>query len=611
MLSPTGPPVPSRGRPRAPIAALLGFAAVSGLFRVRSYDVFWHLAAGRWIWSHGSLPHTDPFRFTSDAVPWVDHEWLFQVLLHGLETLVGLNGLVVARALTAVGLAILLLVALRRSGVPKSQAVLVALVGLLGARPRMFLRPEFVTLVILTTFLAVLQEARRATRTDHGAAGRPWLAAAAALVVLWANFHPGALVAPPVAGAYLLGSKLSDARSGQGWSWRTVVGFPALLVGLLALNPYGLQIFAVPREIGSSLEGLGGVNPEWLPLWSGPIAHDSLYFFTVLAALGMLIVATLRVGSPDGAADGDGLLARFRRLDGATGLAALALLVLSVTSIRHQPLFYMAAALFAGECLAGSWVPSEDASRNDRKLSLLATALCLLALLWTVLPPSRGPLAPRQGRYHVGLGLEPNRFPVGQVDSLLAWQSTAGGAHPVGPLHNNVAWGGYLLWRLFPPRQVFIDGRNEVNPGLLRELGAARHSNRQWNDMLERYGIDGAVVRYEQRTLQVIEASSDPAAPPRTVRRTPNSLFFPRERFALVYWDDVGMLLIRRSPERVAALRAVETRWVDPEDVAWTLRRAQEDPAFRERAVAEVRRKLHQDPDCTRAHRLLSSLLAL
>jgi hypothetical protein len=99
-------------------AALLLFAAVAGAFRVRAYDLFWHLAAGRWIAEHGRLPRSDPFRFTHDGAPWVDHEWLFQVAAHGLERLMGVAGLEGVRIAAAVGLAALLLVALRRSGAP-------------------------------------------------------------------------------------------------------------------------------------------------------------------------------------------------------------------------------------------------------------------------------------------------------------------------------------------------------------------------------------------------------------------------------------------------------------------------------------------------------------
>lgn len=614
-----------------PAVSLLAFAALAGTFRIKAYDLFWHLASGRWILEHGRIPRSDAFRFTSEGAPWVDHEWLFQVGAALTERVVGLDGLGLLRAGAAVALAGLLLGALRRAGVPAAWAVPAIAAALLGARARMFLRPELVTLLALPVLLALLQELRRAGPRRRVA----WGGAAAVLTVLWANAHPGALAAVPVTLAYLVGSRLPGGsgapRRGDLPPGRTtVLALPAALAAAVLANPFGTRIAAVPTAIGRSLEGLPGVNPEWLPLWHPAIARDSLYFFAAAAALVVLAAVTLR---------------RTGRLDPATGLSALALLGLAVTSIRHQALFYAGGAFFAGECLAelarcgslparrrlgrragrdpaGSAVPEgseasasgaahhRDAPRAAAGIgsptprsAALAMALCVVASLWAVVPPSRGPLAPRQGLYPFGLGLEPERFPVHLAEVVNSeWPG-------LGNLYNNVAWGGYLLWRLYPPRRVFIDGRNEVDPGILRELAAARRSNLAWQELLERHRIDGSVVRYDDRTLRVVEPGTDPAGEAVVTRRSPHALLFPRERFALVAWDDAGMLFVRRTRERAARLARLEYHALHPEDRAWTLARAAADPAFRRAALAEARHRLAQDPPSDRARELYEELL--
>lgn len=576
---------------RGATVALLTFAALAGAFRVRAYDLFWHLAAGRWIVEHGRLPRTDPFRFSSGGAPWVDHEWLFQVAAYGVERLGGLPGLVLARCAAAVVLTGLLLAGLRRSGVPRAWAVLVVLTAVLGARPRMFLRPELATLVALALLLSLLQAWRRARP------GRPrlaWAGAMTALVLVWANAHPGALAAPPVALAFLLGARLPGG-SGEPWrgpaapSWAWVAVLPVALAAALLANPYGAAIASVPAAIGASLEDLAGVNPEWLPVWHPVIAHDSIYFFASVAVVVILAVVAAR---------------RTSRLDPATGLAALAVGGLATTSIRHQALFYVAASFFAGECLAQLARRDSEASgtvaTRDRRVAALGAVLCLLAGAWVLFPPSRGPLAPLQGRYSPGLGLEPGRFPVHLVGVAAEdWRE-------VGNLYNNVAWGGYLLWRLYPPRQVFLDGRNEVDPEILREIAAARRSNDAWEALLERYDVDGALVRYEERQLQVVEPG--PEGAPVVVHHTPNAVLFPRDRFALVAWDDAGMLLVRRTPERAARLARDEYRHLDPEDWRWTLARAASDPEFRQVALAEAERRAREDPPSERARGLAEAL---
>lgn len=609
----------SRALAAGPAAALLFFAAVAGAFRVRAYDLFWHLAAGRWIVEHRRPPRSDPFRFTHDGAPWIDHEWLFQVVAYGLERLAGTSGLGLLRSAAAVALAGLLLAALRRSGAPVAWAVPAVLAALLGARPRLFLRPELVTLLAIPLLLALLQELRR----SKGRRRLALSALAVALVLVWANAHPGALAAPPLALAFLVGTRLPGGLAADGTRagvrpvpWRLVLGLPLALAAVLLVNPYGAAIVSVPGAIGASLEELGGVNPEWLPLWHPWIARDSLYFFTVAGALAALALVTFR---------------RTRRLDPATGLTTLALAALAATSIRHQSLFYVGAVFFAGECLAalqiapfslgpstahrsapcrsggrGTPPPHPRAADAAGRVGgpVLAIVLCLLAALWAAVPPTRGPLAPRQGRYTLGVGVEPGRFPEHLAGAVAAdWPE-------VGHLYNNVAWGGYLLWRLYPPRQVFVDGRNEVDPQILRELAAARRSSRAWEELLARYDVDGAVVRYEERPLTVLEPPAVEGGEPAVVRRTPHAVLFPRERFALVDWDDAGMLLVRRTPERAARLARVEYRFLDPEDRAWTLARAQRDPSFRAAALAEAERRLREGPPSRRARDLAAALAA-
>ena len=180
----------------------------------------------------------------------------------------------------------------------------------------------------------------------------------------------------------------------------------------------------------------------------------------------------------------------------------------------------------------------------------------------------------------------------------------------MGNLYNDVAFGGYLLWRLYPPRQVFIDARNEVNPGLFHELAAARASEEGWTALLTRYGIDGALVRYDDRPRPVLSPPSagGPGGPPRVEHHTTNSLFFPRERFALVYWDDVAMIFLRRTPERAALLEREEYRFVHPEDWRATLAQAERDPFFRAAALAEIERRLREDPGVDRALQLRQAL---
>jgi hypothetical protein len=77
----------------APLPVLLVAAgALAGAFRLRSYDLFWHLATGKHILESGAVPRGDPFSFTAAGAPWVDHSWLFQLVLWGAWDLAGVWG---------------------------------------------------------------------------------------------------------------------------------------------------------------------------------------------------------------------------------------------------------------------------------------------------------------------------------------------------------------------------------------------------------------------------------------------------------------------------------------------------------------------------------------
>jgi hypothetical protein len=354
------------------------------------------------------------------------------------------------------------------------------------------------------------------------------------------------------------------------------------MVAALGASPFGYEVLAVPFRIAGALEGLDAINPEWTPAWSAPQP--------ALLAGAAALVALLAAGAW-----------RARRVDPATGLATGLLALLALSGVRHQGLFFLGAAFLAGELLADLGRARRGGPAAGRNPRLAVVALSALAALWCLWPPPTGPLRPRQGPFRPGAGLEPGRFPERVVDRL---EALAG----VGPLYNDVAFGGYLLWRLHPPRRVFIDGRNEVNPGLLGELSRARPAAGAWNDLLDRFGVDAALVRYDERLYPVTLPGGGEDGEDRMVWQTPSAVLFPPERYALVAWDDAGMLFLRRTAPREALLAREEYRFVHPENRRATLMAASANESFRSAALEELGRKLEEDPRCSRALALREAL---
>jgi hypothetical protein len=563
---------------------------------VRSVDAFWHLAAGRWMLDHGELLRHDPFRFTSGGAAWVDHEWGFQLLVAAVERAGGIPAIVAARAALLAALAALLWTLARRRGAPAAAAAAITLVVTLGVRGRFFVRPEVASICLLAVLLALLEAGRGGRRYS--------LAAVPLLAVVWVNLHPGALVAPMVVLAYLVGWRSSSRRgnaSSSGprgastiaadaatapWAarrpdqpgWLTVFGLPAATLLALLANPWGWHLFAVPLRISTALAAIEATNPDWSPLWRAPRPG-----FVLWMALLVALFATLR--------------RRGLSVDLPNALVIGVLAVLGVAGVRHQPLAWVASGPWAAAAVAS--LANSGARWRLARLApaTLAWLACGLAVAWCIAPPSRGPLRPRGSPPRFGTGIQPGLFPAAAVDRVRELPG-------LGNLYNDVAFGGYLAWRMFPPRQVFVDSRNELAPELLVELSAARRDSRRWQALLERWAIDGAIVRYDDRPLPVFSGGG-------RKEHTISALWFPREQFALVHWDDVAMLFVRRRPDREAFLARREYRFVQPEDWRATLLAAARDPRLRDGVAADLRRRLAEDPTSERALRLQAALAEL
>src|SRR5207247_2853867 len=82
------PNIPTSQLPNIPTsqsiaaAALFLLVAIAAVTPIRSYDYFWHLAAGRWIVDHRAIPVSDPLAVASAKTPWINGEWLYEVALY-------------------------------------------------------------------------------------------------------------------------------------------------------------------------------------------------------------------------------------------------------------------------------------------------------------------------------------------------------------------------------------------------------------------------------------------------------------------------------------------------------------------------------------------------
>ena len=546
------PTVPGRTL-RIPLLIILTAVlagALLGTFEIANTSVGWHLASGRWILEHRAFIHTDPFSFTSEQAPWIDHEWLFQVGAAIAHRIGGDPALVALRALGVGTLALLLLAFGVRSGLSPPIALLVSIACVVGARPRFFLRPELVTLLVVPA--ACWLYLTRSDRTTWR-----WLACLAVIMVIGANSHGGALVVPFLLGGMLAAETLQTLFQRR---WRTpevASGFAAVAVAALALlvNPYGWQLYEVPFKLAHLVDQPHIPNPEWV---SPTFAQTpSLYLALIVA----VVIMGIRERN----------LARWALLAMASALA--------FRHIRNLGLFFVLLPLVATPALASWRALAQPAAEWDRVFRRTGVLAVLAAVVLAVsVAASPWPV--------FGFTFAEGYFPAAACDFL----DREGLPH--NQLYNDVRFGGYLIERYAPSRLVFQDDRNEIHEPLLREIWRIFQTTdvRAWNSLLESYGCDTALVRYHP-PLQVEPPDGEGV----TVRGF-SARWFPRRDWALVYWDDVAMVFVRRGDASPELVERFEYRIIRPDDLdhlKWQLRQR---PRSATAAALEAHGRLLRDP---------------
>jgi hypothetical protein len=558
-------PQTTSDHPRVPTLILIAAAltgAVLGLFEIANTSIGWHLASGDWILQNRAFLRADPFSFTSGGAPWIDHEWLFQVVVSVVDSVAGPGGLVALRALISSTIAVFLLIVSIRNGLSPAAALVLSLVCVAGARGRFFVRPELVTLVIVPTAVWLfLQRAQRNSLL--------WLTALAGLMAVGANAHGGALVVPPLL-AGILAAEVAQMAFDRRWRPTTLIsglGGIAAAAAALLVNPYGWRLFSVPLHL-SRLVDLDHIpNPEWIS--PSPLQAPALY-----AALTASVVI---------------LALRERRLTYWAVLLMTA--ALALRHIRNVGLFFVLLPLVVSPALATWRTLTTDAMHNEhvrKRTNLLAVmAVFVLAVSLAIAPRPR-----------FGFGLAEDYYP----DSACSFLDVEG--LPRNRLYNDVNFGGYLIHRYAPEREVFQDDRNEIHEPLLRRIWEIFRASdvAAWSEMLDDYDADTALLRYHPPI-----SVSDPAGNPLGVRGF-STLWFPAGDWALVYWDDVAMVLVRRRGAPPEWLQRHEYRAIRPDDLPELAKRVASDAGFRAEVARELERALRSNQGGQRAGAIVELL---
>ncbi|HZP48368.1 MAG TPA: hypothetical protein VFB07_07540 [Vicinamibacterales bacterium] len=274
------------------LACIASLAAMLIVHTGADPDLWGHLRFGMDMLASGRLASHDPYSFTSD-IPWVNHEWLAEVIFAALFSRLGAIGITLLKTAIVGAVAAIAWRGVRRAGgTPFAAAALTTALVIVTSYRTVPIRPQLFSVLFFTLLLVI------ADRIEHG---RERAALAIPLLFcVWANAHGGWIVG---FGALTLWAI---------WTRRFVL-IAAAAAGTL-VNPYGIGLWFFIRDT------VGLARPDisdWLPIYRLPLtlipvecavpalAVAAMWYTRripparQLAVLGLLAFGTVRVGRID------------------------------------------------------------------------------------------------------------------------------------------------------------------------------------------------------------------------------------------------------------------------------------------------------------------------
>jgi hypothetical protein len=268
-------------------------------------DLWGHLRFGLDMLASKALHTSDPYSFTADR-PWLNHEWLSELLMGIAYTWLGPLGLGLLK-LAAIGVvtATLVRVAVDEHATPLARDLFVVLAVFATYSRTQVVRPQLFSVALFCVLLYLLR------LSDRGRQRALW--GVPLCFGVWANLHGGWIVGLAVLGVWSVGDAWQH-RGGRRLATLTLVGAVSLAATLV--NPYG---FGLWQFIAETVRPARPDITDWKPLLHLPpsiLAIEAILPAIALVALwkarpawriplrnaavlGLLVVATFRVGRVD------------------------------------------------------------------------------------------------------------------------------------------------------------------------------------------------------------------------------------------------------------------------------------------------------------------------
>ncbi len=408
-------------------------------------DTGWHVRTGEWILANRRVPSQDLFSYTKAGQPWFAWEWLWDLSFAWMHQHGGMTAVVLASMLVLCFTSVLLFRLVRRQSGNALLAISIIFLVTGGSAIHWLARPHLFTLLFTVMFYSILE------RVHEGHTRLLWLLPP--LILLWTNLHGGFFVGLILIAAYAGGELIRALLEGrpEGRSEALSRAVPYLSAGVgcalvTLVNPYFYHLHAHIFDYLTDNYQFRNIEE----FQSFNFHHPVTVFFEPMLLLGLAAAVW-----------------SLARRDYVHALLIACWAHLALVAVRNTPIFMIVASVPVASMLRqlveelparnlASWLRRAAANavrftaefgQTDsipRVHVVSALAVCVLV---TVL---YAPNAPAQCRAEY----DAKHYPAKAVEML-----RKGG--PSETIFTEDAWGGYLIYQLYPANKVFIDGRSD------------------------------------------------------------------------------------------------------------------------------------------------------
>lgn len=450
-------------------------------YNAEDSDIWWHLAMGRHYVTNLTMTVDHAiFSWTPVATDWIYNTWLGSTLLYLSFQALGGLGLWMIQWGVLIGVFLLIFLYARSVKVAlTSKIIVLLLLCVLPIVPSIMLyKPELFSVFLFSAYLFTYFYGKTGNRNVF------WLFPL--LMILWVNLHGGfmfglifvSLIAVCETANYVLFKK-NPLPSKQ-----LVVLIVATGLTYLAtlINPYGIgylksiYVNAISEQYAEYFSVITAYKPLWKFLFPGDmnVMYANHYFFKtgwclIILAVLLTVMITKKYRSN-------------RFLDPTIVIMNIFFFLWGMGTTRVSYIFPLV-ALFSIFFLI-SKEAKHGAPTMKTQLAYMLMFLCISGFA------VHATLVFSDTYSWFGQKLDYS-MPVDEVRFIKKWKIP-------GPIFNDYASGGYLLWALYPEQKVFIDSRfgpywKEVVPDYFR--ATMKPSPELVKRLADKYGFKTAIIR--------------------------------------------------------------------------------------------------------------------